>query len=466
MKFNSYIFAALAAIIACCFWLLVDNTYDSGDSITHYAISRYSWKHPYLLVDNWGKPVFTILSSPFTQLGWKGMTFFNSLVGVVTCCLVAQIIAKLNWKISPYTALLLFFIPNYPLALNSGLTEPLYALILVCSVYFFLSDQYKWSAIVISFLPFVRSEGFISITVLGFIFLFAKKWKEVPYFFVGFVVISVLGFCLHYDSLLWTFNTNPYTINTGFNNYGSGNWDDFFIKYFYMTGIPFTILFWASCIVMLVVLIRKMNRKFSETVLSIESVYLLLFFSFFFAHVVFWKFGLYHSFGMSRVLISILPIGFLIVVYLFNMIYTSWNNKIVISVLCLIIIIFPFVGNKSSWSIPKDFVEDPEMVEMKKIKSEYEIYPEQVDKVYYSSIPLMILLDYDIFGTNKFVGISQLKDSIPANEKILVIRDDWFLNIDCNIKSDDAIFSKLKKVYSKKVSDNNTIEIYTNELSE
>ena len=159
MKFDSKICAIAASIIAFIFWILIDNTYDNGDSITHYAISRYSWQHMYLLFDNWGKPVFTILSSPFSQFGWKGMTFFNSLTGVITTCLVAQIIDKLKWNISPYCALLLFFIPNFPLALNSGLTEPLYALVLTLTIYLIVIERYAWVAIAISFLPFVRSEG-------------------------------------------------------------------------------------------------------------------------------------------------------------------------------------------------------------------------------------------------------------------------------------------------------------------
>jgi hypothetical protein len=162
VKFNSILFSCFAFVTALIFWLVIDNTYDMGDSIIHYAISHYSWKHYYLFFDNWGKPVFTMLASPFAQVGWKGITFFNSLVGVCTCILIAQIIKKLEWNISPYAALMLFFIPNYPLILNSGLTEPLYALILVSAIYFIVFEQYTWCAVVMSFLPFVRSEGYIS----------------------------------------------------------------------------------------------------------------------------------------------------------------------------------------------------------------------------------------------------------------------------------------------------------------
>jgi hypothetical protein len=54
--------------------------YGGADSFQHYMISCYSWKHPHLLLDHWGKPIFTLLSSPFSQVGYKGLLLFNVLI--------------------------------------------------------------------------------------------------------------------------------------------------------------------------------------------------------------------------------------------------------------------------------------------------------------------------------------------------------------------------------------------------
>jgi hypothetical protein len=459
MKFNYKILAIAASIVAVIFWILIDNTYDNGDSITHYAISRYSWKHTYLLFDNWGKPVFTILSSPFAQLGWKGMTFFNSMIGVITCCLVAQIINKLKWGISPYFALLLFFIPNYPLALNSGLTEPLYALVLTLTVYLIIIERYSWAAIAISFLPFVRSEGFISMAVIAMFFVALNRWKEILFMLTGLVCISILGFLVQYESILWIFTTNPYT--HGIDNYGSGGWSDFFVKFYYMTGIPFTVLFWGATLLIIKVLVGHLITNFKETFTRIEFLLFGSFFSFFLAHVVFWKFGLFHSFGMSRVLISIIPIGLLMVLYLFNVISEQLQkSKMILSFCIACFIIFPFTDNISAWNFSKEFEENPETLAMKNISNDIRIDTLKKDAIYYSSFPLMIFLDCDVYDKNRYRDLVEIKRNGKPEGSYAVISEDWFMTIEGNIKKDDTLFDGLENIYSKKISDNNTVNVF------
>ena len=65
-----------------CIAYFSDATFDAGDGIRHYLVSRYSWKHPDLLLYSWGKPFFTIVSSPFSQFGFMGMAVFNILCGI------------------------------------------------------------------------------------------------------------------------------------------------------------------------------------------------------------------------------------------------------------------------------------------------------------------------------------------------------------------------------------------------
>ncbi len=61
--------------------LLVSPGFNGGaDSITHYQISKFSWKHHYLFMDQWGKPLFNILFSPFAQLGFKVVNIVNILL--------------------------------------------------------------------------------------------------------------------------------------------------------------------------------------------------------------------------------------------------------------------------------------------------------------------------------------------------------------------------------------------------
>ncbi|MGZ4048893.1 MAG: hypothetical protein ACXVNN_05975, partial [Bacteroidia bacterium] len=53
-------------IVFFCFSYFAGATYDAGDGLRHYLVSRYCWEHHDLLLYSWGKPFFTIISSPFS----------------------------------------------------------------------------------------------------------------------------------------------------------------------------------------------------------------------------------------------------------------------------------------------------------------------------------------------------------------------------------------------------------------
>src|SRR5262249_11245842 len=124
-------------------------------------ISRYSWKHPELFLYNWGKPFFTLLSSPFTQLGWPGMIAFNVSCGVATAYLTYRCRRTLRIPHSVLSIVLLALMPVYFRQIPTGLTEPLFALVVALSGYLFLSGRVVAACLVISFLPLVRTEGLV-----------------------------------------------------------------------------------------------------------------------------------------------------------------------------------------------------------------------------------------------------------------------------------------------------------------
>ena len=57
---------------------------EMGDGVQHYQIARFSWRHPELFLDLWGKPLFTLLASPFAQFGHTGVVVFNTVVAVIS----------------------------------------------------------------------------------------------------------------------------------------------------------------------------------------------------------------------------------------------------------------------------------------------------------------------------------------------------------------------------------------------
>ena len=101
-----------------------DGTADNGDSVQHYLISKYAWQHPVLFLDHWGKPLFTLLSSPFSQFGMEGMKVFNLIVFTSTLFLTGKIAQ--NLQLSPWLAqVTLWACPYVFPQVFGGLTEHL-----------------------------------------------------------------------------------------------------------------------------------------------------------------------------------------------------------------------------------------------------------------------------------------------------------------------------------------------------
>ena len=57
-----------------------NNVNGGGDTYVHYEMSRYCWEYHHLLLNQWGKPVFTVLFSPIAQLGLKAVIWANMLL--------------------------------------------------------------------------------------------------------------------------------------------------------------------------------------------------------------------------------------------------------------------------------------------------------------------------------------------------------------------------------------------------
>lgn len=299
------------------------TTFDSGDSIQHYLISRYSWQHPALFLNHWGKPVFTILSSPFSQLGFKGIEVFNCLVAVLSayCCFLSA--KRLALPYSYLIVFILFGAPVFFQSMYSGLTEPLFALFLVAGFYYIVAEKLRTALILISFLPLVRTEGFIILIIYGAYLVYEKKWTKLPWLAFGTCLFSIIGYP-YYKDVLWIFHENPYTSGT-LDNYGKGNIAHYFSQFLFVTGIPYTLLVVGGLLLFGVTLVKNSVWKKIKNPIDFFILY-GCFLGYFFAHVVFWSQGLFHSFGMSRVLIAILPLGALIAMRALNFIFE--NNKL------------------------------------------------------------------------------------------------------------------------------------------
>src|SRR5690606_37320198 len=108
--------------------------------------------YPSLFLDHWGKPVFTLLSAPFAQFGFKGLLFFNVLCGVLASYLTFRVAKLLQLKESWISIVFVLSMPIYYIMMVSAMTEVLFSLLVIYGIYLFLKEKYIFSSIIFSLL--------------------------------------------------------------------------------------------------------------------------------------------------------------------------------------------------------------------------------------------------------------------------------------------------------------------------
>lgn len=412
-------YALVALFTIACF----SGTGDSGDSIHHYLFAKFAGKHPELFFDHWAKPVYVLLAYPFAQLGFVGIKILNACLSLSTIYCTFKVAEKLNLKNALMVTVLLAFMPLYYVLTFSGLTEPLFAFFISFSLYLCLTQRYNVAAVLISFLPFVRSEGLILLGVFGFYFLVKKQWKPILLLATGHLVYSLAGFFVYHD-VLWVFNKIPYARIDGV--YGSGDLSHYAVQLYYVAGLPIYILLLVGIgSISALVIQRKVSH---ETAIIVW----LGFLSFFVAHTLFWYLGLFNSMGLKRVFVGVAPLIALIGLYGFNFIITLFNKyPIVKSVTFILIlsslIVFPLTSNPAAVHL-KDLTLSKEQLVAKQT-ADFIIIQTGEPRLVYLATYLSDLLNLDHFDKTKRIDLTRYNLS-QLQKGDFIIWDDWYAVVD------------------------------------
>lgn len=429
------------------------GTYDSGDSVGHYLIAHFSFKHPELFLDHWGKPFFTLLASIPAQWGFFGMKVFNMLAILAAALSTAAIAKRLTPQVAPFATLFVFAAPQIFAAQFSGLTEPLFAAVLGISLLLTLKEKYLPAFLLMSFLPFVRSEGFLLLPVMALFalekwftarrqvgsssplrnFSFPRLLMLMSLLAAGTVLYSLIGAYFKGD-LLWVFSQNPY--QSHLDNYGIGNWTHFTKGYIFILGVPLYGLWILGMVAALFASLqyispeRTLPHPFKILVGKSAEWRLVngLFLAYFGAHTVFWATGMAHSMGLLRVLIALAPVGALLCLRGFQALSAPLRRWPVVwiafcAALGLYILVFPFTANPAGlkW---RDFnlTEDQKMLR-EMWSDHYALFPLENGLVYSSHpyAPIVFLGDpYEDVKDLSGVAVEELP------ENTLIVWDSWF----------------------------------------
>ena len=416
----------LLAVPVLYYSLFVPFETDTGDSVMHYFFARYALQNPMLYFDHWAKPFFTLLASPFAQFGFSGMKLFNGLAGLLSAWFAYGIAKKLDLKHAWLAIVFVFFAPAYFVKLFSGYTEPLFGLMLIASVYLVLIQKPVTAAIVLSFLPFVRSEGLILIMVFALYFLIRKNYKAIILLSTGHIVYSFAGL-LAGKNFLWVFTDIPYQV---ISPYGKGNFSHFATQLLLILGVP---VFALSMIGISLIVVNSVTKKVklsggfqAEVILLILGSF-LAYFSF---HTISWGFGLFGSMGLNRVLTAMVPLLAVISLIGFSFLTDLVKTRnipfqIIVTVVIIgYVAVFPFLGNPASINWDKELRRSPEMIVMHDIATDLnKTHPGKF--LYYSNPYLSYAFDINPFDPAKHTNLSYWQSENKLQPNSLIIWDNW-----------------------------------------
>ncbi len=188
------------------------------------------------------------------------------------------------------------------------MTEILASLVLVLTIFLFFKQKYIWSALLLSFMPFIRTEAISILPLFMIAYAWQKQWKAIPFLFFGFVFYSIVG-SFYYDDLFWVIHNMPYTGGAK-DIYGSGELLHYVKASKYIFGIPTVVLASLGLIAWALRPLSKLEETGegirNKWLMEMLVVYmpLMVYLS---AHSYIWWKGMGNSVGMIRVIIAVLP---------------------------------------------------------------------------------------------------------------------------------------------------------------
>lgn len=281
-----------------------EGSHGGADDINHYRLARYAFQHPEFFLDHWGKPLFTILASPFAQFGYFGAKMFNVIMALLASLFVYKVSRKYYEDSAIMGIAFVLLAPVFMSLIPSSMTEITGACVVALALWLFYNKKYIGAAIVIGLLPFARLEGVLIAGCFGLALLMHRQWKSIPFLFAGLVLFSLIGLPVYHD-IFWVFTKVPYS-SASAAIYGSGSLWFYFVNTKSIIGIPmafFVILGIIHWIALSIISNKEERRKEIDFFLLIilPAILVIAF------HSITWYLGL-GALALTRFMVLIVPL--------------------------------------------------------------------------------------------------------------------------------------------------------------
>ncbi|MBC7782762.1 MAG: hypothetical protein H7144_02900 [Burkholderiales bacterium] len=150
------IFSALSAWMA-----IASRGFLEADGITHYLARRFAIGQPFHMVGVWSRPLCVLLYSiPAKFAGLTGTRLMSLALVLVMLWMTLKVAARLNIARPALVALFLLTQPLLFAHSFSELTEIPFALLMIAAMWAYASRSFVILALLASFSPLARPEGF------------------------------------------------------------------------------------------------------------------------------------------------------------------------------------------------------------------------------------------------------------------------------------------------------------------
>lgn len=270
--------------------LLSRRAYFHLDDITHFLYAKWAWHWPRYLLDDWGRPGFTVAYWIPAAFGWMACRIFSALLTALAAWFAYLTARHMSlpraWLVIPlcYAQPLLFLLAQ------TTLTETPLAFYLTFAAWLAATRRWTFSSIVLSAAFVTRHEAVIFLPVwIWFAWRDRAKWYSLLPLIWAPLIVNALAAWLGMSCLvLRLLNPTPTA------QYGHGGWLTYFLKSLHAFGPAVTIL-------AIVGLRGLLQNPAAKLVTAVVVIYFL-------AETVVFRFGLFASGGYSRFLVAIGPL--------------------------------------------------------------------------------------------------------------------------------------------------------------
>ncbi|MEI8005956.1 MAG: hypothetical protein WCI48_07095 [Bacteroidota bacterium] len=444
-----YILLAAVFILLMVLSFLSQGYYGGADNINHYFLSRYSWTYPKLFLDPWGRPMYTILASPFALFGFQGIKVFNIILGTLSAFFLMKTVKILKAG-QPWMAIvILVFSPLYMIMLFTAMTEILFGFLLIFSAYLFFSNRYIAAAIAISFLPFARSEGYFMIAFMFLGLLMRKEWKAIIFLGSGFAFFSIIG-AWQYKDLFWVIRNNPYPLIHAVYHTPGPFWS--FIRQTDTTFGAANLLFICLGIIVLVAGMFNGASEKRNRYAEVLMMFLLPVLAYYFFHSWMYFKGWAGSLGFIRVTAGVIPLASMIALYGISWLLQLAGNRrwlrLAINILVVLLILF---FNFKTYRYPFALSKEEKVIKTAAVWVKSEFSP--IPVVFYNDLNVPYFLDSDPYNHKKILQLWDASSITSIPFGAVYIWDSHFGPNECRIPFDTVMrdpYMRLIKVFRPK----------------